>query len=189
MNINVLTELRQPVGSVSTLDLTGELTVDDLRIEELEGTARLIRTNRGLLVRVEATGSTPETCARCLNSTQAVIPIHFEEEYLPIFDPLTGERLRSGVEPDAFRISGDFTLDLGEGIRQYLLISGPIQTLCQPDCAGLCPECGANLNENPCDCAVRSDSRSQQLATIKTVKPEDNGSYGTTPQEEALNLA
>ena len=168
MKINVLTELRQPFGSVSTLDLTGGLTVDDLQIEALEGTAQLIRTNRGLLVRVEATGSTPETWARCLNSTQTVIPTHFEEEYLPIFDPLTGERVRSGVEADAFRISGDFTLDLGEGIRQYLLLAEPIQPLCRPDCAGLCAECGANLNENPCDCAVRGDNRWQQLATIKT---------------------
>jgi uncharacterized protein len=168
MKINVLTELRQPVGSVSALDLSGSLSVDDLQIEALEGTARLIRTNRGLLVRVEATGSTPETCSRCLNPTKTAIPIQFEEEYVPIFDPLAGERVRSEVEADTFRITDNFELDLGEGIRQYLLLAEPIQPLCRQDCAGLCAECGADLNDSACNCAARSDSQWQELAGMKT---------------------
>ena len=33
----------------------------------------------------------------------------------------------------------------------------PFVVLCQPDCKGLCPHCGANLNRETCDCAVRAE--------------------------------
>ena len=43
-------------------------------------------------------------------------------------------------------------LDLSEIVREQLLLSLPIQTICQPNCLGLCPECGANLNQGDHAC-------------------------------------
>ncbi len=43
-------------------------------------------------------------------------------------------------------------VDLNEPIRQALLLSLPIKPICSPECKGLCPNCGVNLNEESCEC-------------------------------------
>lgn len=45
------------------------------------------------------------------------------------------------------------SIDAEEEIRQSLFLSAPAKPLCRPDCRGLCPRCGRNLNEGPCNCA------------------------------------
>lgn len=44
------------------------------------------------------------------------------------------------------------TLDLTEDLREELLLELPGYPLCRPDCKGLCPQCGRNLNEGDCGC-------------------------------------
>ena len=59
-------------------------------------------------------------------------------------------------------------LDLHEGVRQYILMSEPAKPLCRPDCKGLCPECGNNLNQTTCSCdRTPIDPR---LAALKDIK-------------------
>ena len=43
-------------------------------------------------------------------------------------------------------------VDLGEDIRQEMLINLPVKILCRDDCKGICLHCGANLNEEECSC-------------------------------------
>ena len=38
-----------------------------------------------------------------------------------------------------------------ELVRDVLVVGQPVWLLCRPDCAGLCPACGADLNLGPCD--------------------------------------
>ena len=57
--------------------------------------------------------------------------------------------------------------DLSELIRQTLLVSLPLQPLCREACAGLCPQCGKNWNEGPCDCPTETvDPRFSALASL-----------------------
>jgi len=44
------------------------------------------------------------------------------------------------------------TVDVSEDIRQDLILDYPIKRLCKNDCKGLCPKCGENLNQGPCNC-------------------------------------
>jgi len=44
-------------------------------------------------------------------------------------------------------------LDTGPLVREQALLEIPTRPLCREDCAGLCPRCGADLNEGACDCA------------------------------------
>ncbi|MCQ2396859.1 MAG: DUF177 domain-containing protein, partial [Lentisphaeria bacterium] len=44
------------------------------------------------------------------------------------------------------------TVDLSESLREDILMSFPQQFLCRDDCMGLCPRCGANLNDGACGC-------------------------------------
>ena len=66
------------------------------------------------------------------------------------------------------------TIDLTDDIREDILMSLPQHFLCRPDCLGLCPRCGANLNEGDCGCpdeevpeATASDSPWAQLDALR----------------------
>ena len=45
-------------------------------------------------------------------------------------------------------------IDLDEIIREQILLTLPIKSLCRENCSGLCPTCGINLNDNRCQCIV-----------------------------------
>jgi uncharacterized protein len=168
MQINVLRELRQSIGAVSVIDFEEEtLRFDDLELHGLTGSVSTLRTDRGLLVTLNAEARARERCSRCLTDTETPMEISFEEEYVPVVDANTGAPIRSALPPDTFRIGPDFVLDLHEGLRQYILMSEPAKPLCRPDCRGLCPSCGADLNAGPCGCTAETDSRWQALAGLK----------------------
>jgi uncharacterized protein len=74
--------------------------------------------------------------------------------------------------------AGKPILNLDELIRHHLITNLPIQVLCQQECRGLCPRCGANLNQGDCDCPVETiDSPFAGLAAL--LNDED----GRTPKE------
>jgi uncharacterized protein len=56
-------------------------------------------------------------------------------------------------------VTDDF-LDLTEDVREDILLGFPQKCLCIPDCRGLCPECGHNLNVRECDCPAPASAPS-----------------------------
>jgi uncharacterized protein len=59
------------------------------------------------------------------------------------------------------------SLSLEDVLREQVLLSLPVRTLCKPDCKGLCPRCGENRNSQPCSCDEGpSDPRWQALAGL-----------------------
>lgn len=170
MRTHVAQQLRQSVGTQTSFDLEEEsLPLDGTAVlHDLSGTVDLLRTDRGLLVSLHATSSVDETCSRCLANAPVPLSIDFQEEYLATTDPTTGARLQPDEAGDGFVIGPDLVLDLSEAVRQYALVAQPAKPLCRPDCGGLCPNCGANLNENPCDCVPATDTRWRALSALKT---------------------
>jgi uncharacterized protein len=59
-------------------------------------------------------------------------------------------------------------LDLGEAIREELILAAPEFVLCRDDCRGICPRCGEDLNEGPCRCPSERDPR---WAALDAPKP------------------
>jgi uncharacterized protein len=49
----------------------------------------------------------------------------------------------------------DLEIDLGQDIRQEVILDYPLKPLCRPDCRGLCPVCGKDSNTDSCDCHKR----------------------------------
>lgn len=43
-------------------------------------------------------------------------------------------------------------IDIGEDIRQEIIMAIPQRVLCSKDCKGICPGCGVNLNNEKCKC-------------------------------------
>jgi uncharacterized protein len=66
-------------------------------------------------------------------------------------------------------LTGDFIVDdqveLDDLIREQIYLSVPMKSLCRKDCLGLCPECGADLNQGDCRC--RKDHKHPALAKLK----------------------
>ena len=168
MEINVAQLLKEPIGSTrnyeinEVVDVTGE--GDNSRVE---GGVKLQRTQRGILVKGELQTEVGLTCSRCLCLFTCPLEINFEEEYIPTIDIVTGIPLSSPEEPGDFLIDEHHVIDLTEAVRQYTLLAMPMKPLCREDCAGLCRECGQNLNQEPCACPVRViDPRWSKLSKL-----------------------
>jgi len=167
MQLNVLQELRHNLGAVTTYDVTEpSVRFEDSELKGVSGTLTLLRTDRGLLATLKLQASASERCARCLVEADCPVEMEFEEEFMAVVNPNTGARVRLSNDEETFRIGPDFVLDLREPIRQYGLMAEPAKPLCRPDCAGLCPTCGSNLNEGACGCAPVVDERLSVLAGI-----------------------
>ncbi len=164
MQINVAQLLKEPVGS-SRKYQTDEIPDND-NINSIKGALVLVRTNRGLIVKGEMTASVVSLCSRCLKPITYQIDYEFEEEAFPSIDMSTG--LSLPVEPESLVIDNTHTLDLSDMLVQYALLTIPIKPLCRPDCAGLCPQCGTNLNDSICQCSHKSaDTQWLKLASLK----------------------
>lgn len=113
--------IRVPQGSEITLDLKLESVIE------------------GVLVTGTAEAELAGQCCRCLEplSDDDVFDLQ-ELYYYPGQD---------ADEEASFVV--DEQIDLDSAIRDAVVLTLPFQPLCRDDCAGLCPDCGANLNNDP----------------------------------------
>lgn len=151
---NVAQLLKSEVGQTRSYDFESDerIDLDDSEASHVRGHVKFILTNFGILARGEATAVLHLHCARCVEPFQMPTSIEFEEEYQPLIDVTTG--LPSATLPNdtAFVISQNHTINLTEAIRQNLVLAVELIPICRPDCKGLCPDCGSNLNLSGCDC-------------------------------------
>ena len=154
MHFNVATLLQEPVGSRRAGRLEGEAmhVVAADWAATASGEVRLLRSDRGVLVQARLETAPLVECARCLEPFRQAVALTIDEEFVAPYDLVTGEAVET-IDADEFRIDGQHHLDLSEAVRQYEQTAIPIQPICRPACAGLCPECGSNRNLAPCECA------------------------------------
>jgi uncharacterized protein len=101
-------------------------------------------------------------CRRCLRAVGGTLECQVRELYRP---RPPGEP--SDQDEETYPLSGEL-LDLRPLVRDALLLGLPIAPLCREDCAGLCPTCGADLAEGPCDCPpAASDPRWAALDVLR----------------------
>ncbi|MEZ4503794.1 MAG: DUF177 domain-containing protein [Dehalococcoidia bacterium] len=154
MLLNVATLLREPVGAARHIEVVDErVEVPDEGYERVvNGDVRLLRTQRGILVRAHLELTTDLECSRCLRTFEAPLELDIDEMFAMLRDPITREPVE-GIEADDFKVLDEQYLDLSDAVRQYEESTRPISPLCRPDCRGLCPTCGADLNDGDCACA------------------------------------
>jgi uncharacterized protein len=69
-------------------------------------------------------------------------------------------------EPETSAVS-EYILDVTELARQQLVVNIPMASVCRPDCRGICPHCGQNLNDARCDCpSPPADTRWERLQDL-----------------------
>jgi uncharacterized protein len=72
-------------------------------------------------------------------------PINYRFEHVLV-------REAGGRADNDFILIPDSVLDLDEMAVADIILELPSKILCTPDCKGLCPRCGTNLNQTTCDC-------------------------------------
>jgi uncharacterized protein len=154
MIYNVAQLLKSPVGTTMDVALddrdTLELHDDEAQLAgPVTGTVRLHRTNQGIYADGMAYVPVHLACTRCLKAFTTTLALPLREEFYPTIDVETGLPVRLPESETAFPIDEHHQIDLREAIRQNLVVSIPIQTLCSEECQGLCPTCGRDLNVEP----------------------------------------
>jgi uncharacterized protein len=149
LSYNVATLLRAAPGTERRYEVKPtQLTMyDDLQLAApIAGEVRLSRTTRSILARASLSTAIEVSCSRCLKQIVAPISVEIEEEALPSIDIDTGQPVDPAEEPDVLRLDDHHELELDEPVREAISLAEPIALLCRPDCRGLCPVCGVDLN-------------------------------------------
>jgi uncharacterized protein len=161
LQFNVAQLLREHVGATRRYILEPQPPVH-------RGSVEFIRTPDGVLVRFDGEAILDANCSRCLAAFGYPVQVAFEEIFVQQVDVVTGAKLPPREDPDSFLIDLSHTIDITEAVRQYSEMAAAMQPLCRPDCPGICPECGTDLNLGDCRCdRPPVDSRWAALAALK----------------------
>ncbi|MFC1709166.1 DUF177 domain-containing protein [Candidatus Omnitrophota bacterium] len=115
----------------------GQLDIDTSEIKyksNIDISSDVKKDMQVLLAKTHLSAAAELTCSRCLKEFNQVVEKDFDTQY-----PL-----------DKMQRSIDITQD----IREEVILGYPLKFLCKPDCRGLCPECGKDLNSSKCNCKV-----------------------------------
>ena len=155
-----------------SLRIEGQIPPDDplwedtgIRLKEpLRVDLRVNEAQSGeIVVRGTLTGTLAQQCRRCLDP----VDVPFREDMTLVYAP---PDVLDGAEDGETKVLpvDDREVDLAEPIREELILAAPNWVLCDPDCKGLCPHCGADLNETTCACTVEEpDPRWDALRALK----------------------
>jgi uncharacterized protein len=116
------------------VDVVAELNGSEIRIRGRVGTS------------LEA------CCDRCLVSVAIPVERDFDLSYRPVSTIARAEEVELPEdELDVGFFPGD-GIELADVVTEQVILSMPMKVICQADCRGLCPVCGANLNLEKCGC-------------------------------------
>jgi len=145
-------ELGRRPGSQREVSLTeaapAELGIEVLTVPEgspIHLDLRLEAVMEGVLVTGSAEADLVGECVRCLEPIEDSVDVRFQELF--VYE----DQARAEIDDDELdvrRLEGDL-IDLEPLLRDAVVLALPFQPLCSEDCAGLCPECGERLADDP----------------------------------------
>jgi uncharacterized protein len=143
-------------AAVDTFDFGGQrYEVPERDVPVILDVSRMTGGGHSLRLRFEAALSGP--CMRCLGAAQPSFAVDSRE----VDRPGGGDELSSPY------VNDEEELDLHGWARDALALAMPAQIVCRDDCAGLCPECGKDLNLEPHEHEKGPDPRWSALRGLK----------------------
>ena len=139
------------------------------------GRAEVIHEHRGprdivadIRLKGQFGGNFQVPCARCIEPVEIPLAAEFDLIFRPLgADADAPERSITAPETEIGYYQKD-SLALEDVLREQVLLSLPVRTLCKPDCKGLCPRCGMNRNIQRCSCEDGpSDPRWEALGGLR----------------------
>jgi uncharacterized protein len=129
--------------------------------------ADFILTHRGTDLRVKGTIQTAIRfqCSRCLTEYSSRLETRFDLCYLPQSDWKPDEEIELKYEDMGIGYYDGIALDVDLMVLEQIELMMPMKFICREDCRGLCPSCGADLNQGACPCKL--DSMDSRLAVLR----------------------
>jgi uncharacterized protein len=151
LRLNVGFLIKSPIGTRRDFNFDYEIIKlgDDLILENFHGIASFDHTQQGLLLRGKFEATAEMECVRCLDPFSQFLKWSFSELFA--FN-------RDNITDSGLLVPEDAQIDLEPLLREYALLEFPINPVCKPDCKGLCPICGENLNQVNCGHQPEPDS-------------------------------
>ena len=122
-----------------------ELSGDPIRFADIKVKGVLVGAEERVSVRADVSATLLSRCVKCLGAVSMPIRAQIDAVFARKMDP---------DDPDLY-VFGASTIELTDPVRDALILELPIRILCKEDCKGLCPVCGANLNEEDCGHAAQ----------------------------------
>lgn len=171
MRINI-TKIKKTVGTTFPFSFNEEMEPLEVKDERFEFTKPVevnveLTNTGGRFLHVSGTveATLKGTCHRCLKDFEQEIKVKLEENYIPSSE-IDSEQHQELEKEELTVVKGE-ELDLREKVIENLLLALPMKVLCRPDCKGICPKCGRNLNEESCNCSQEEvDPRLQILGKL-----------------------
>ncbi|HEY0321027.1 MAG TPA: DUF177 domain-containing protein [Pyrinomonadaceae bacterium] len=167
-------ELDKLEGSSARFEYTyggDELVLDDEHarlVEPPQVTVRLSRSGHDVRLQGQITARAEVDCDRCLKQVTVPIETTFDVAYVPASTYVETEAAELQEDDLGVSVYEDGAIDMDELVREQVLLTLPTRALCVEDCKGLCPVCGANRNENPCECEPKeTDPRWSGLKNLR----------------------
>ena len=155
--INVGFIIHEEVGFITEIPFEfKKVKLEDLELQNFQGVVTIGRTPQGLVVQGKFSAGTKLECVRCLQ--EFTYPLDWEFAELYAFN-------KKSVSESGLLLPEDAHIDLTPLLREYALLEVPINPLHDPNCKGLCPVCGQDLNVR--DCGHRPDDSDSPFANIK----------------------
>jgi uncharacterized protein len=121
-------------------------------------------------IRVQGTlqGTLEVVCHRCLKAFPWPL-----EEPVDVFlvegeEPQPSEEIELEAGDLDYEFFDGVTIEIDHLVIEQISLALPVKILCSEHCRGLCPRCGANLNEEPCRCEKSADS--SPFAALEAIK-------------------
>ncbi|WP_027369663.1 YceD family protein [Desulfovermiculus halophilus] len=116
-------------------------------VEPLTAELHIVPQSDGLLIQGRLQGSVSLVCDRCTESMPCPLDVPFT-----VFESLEGQNEEEEYA-ERFRQGGEgLELDLAAVLWEQFVLALPVKPLCMPNCRGICPQCGRNLNAGECGC-------------------------------------
>jgi uncharacterized protein len=124
-------------------EFSGEIDVslrlgDALIRAPLQVSGTLTGTVEGVVAFYQASSQAVLACSRCLREWTENLEVEGKQHFARVPDE------------DGYAIEGG-TVDMAGPATDEISLAIPAAPLCSPDCKGLCPTCGTDLNEDPCE--------------------------------------
>ena len=153
----------------------------ELAPAHVEGRVQRVGLGYEFRGRIETSVHLP--CSRCLEPFRLDLSLPFELVYRRVAGADQG-RARNAPEGEMGDVAEDpgvsllevGGIDLGRLVEEQVYLALPLKPLCQTECRGLCPQCGAQWNRDKCDC--KSDDVDPRWSALLELKKDMNGTGG-----------
>lgn len=173
-----LTQIRQP-----ELEIRRRLTPEDFAgrdhpfrvVSPVDLTVTVHKDNDRFRLVGTVVATLELACSRCLEPFTVPVDAAFDVRFLPQSENAGDEEREVEDDDLAASFYRDDEIDLRQLAEEQFYLALPMKPLCQPDCKGLCAQCGVNWNLETCDCQTRwEDPRLAGLKALITERKNDD---------------